>query len=184
MARLDVVLIPARADNYIYLLHDADSGATAVVDPGEAAPVIAALDARGWKPSHIINTHHHADHIEGNEAVRAKYGCILVGPRSETARIDRMDVTLAEGDVFEFAGHKAEIFETPGHTLGHIAFLFADSDILLAGDTLFVLGCGRVFEGAWRKCGSRLKNCAPCRPRPGSIAVMNIPSQMPALRFR
>ena len=157
MARLEVVLVPAGSDNYIYLLHDADSGATAVVDPGEAAPVIAALEARGWTPGHIINTHHHGDHIEGNEAVRAKYGCILVGPRSEMARIDHMDVTLAEGDVFEFAGHKAEIFETPGHTLGHIAFFFPDSDILLAGDTLFVLGCGRVFEGSMEQMWGSLK---------------------------
>ena len=86
MARLEVVLVPARSDNYVYLLHDSDSGATAVVDPGEAAPVIAALDARGWKPSHIINTHHHGDHIEGNEAARATYGCTPVGPESEAAR--------------------------------------------------------------------------------------------------
>ena len=157
MARLEVVLVPARSDNYVYLLHDADSGATAVVDPGEAAPVIAALDARGWKPSHIINTHHHGDHIEGNEAVRSKYGCTLVGPKSETARISGMDVTLAEGDSFEFAGHKAEIFETPGHTLGHIAFFFPDSDILLSGDTLFVLGCGRVFEGTMEQMWDSLK---------------------------
>ena len=157
MARLEVVLVPARSDNYVYLLHDADSGATAVVDPGEAAPVLAALEARGWKPTHILNTHHHGDHIEGNEAVRAKYGCTLVGPKSETARISGMDVTLAEGDVFEFAGHKAEIFETPGHTLGHIAFFFPDSDILLSGDTLFVLGCGRVFEGTMEQMWDSLK---------------------------
>lgn len=157
MAKLDVVLVPVRSDNYVYLLHDADSGATAVVDPGEAAPVIAALEARGWTPSVILNTHHHADHIAGNEDVRAKYGCTLVGPKSETGRIPGMDVTLAEGDAFEFAGHKAEIFETPGHTLGHIAFYFADSDILLSGDTLFVLGCGRVFEGTMEQMWDSLK---------------------------
>lgn len=147
MAKLDVVLVPVRSDNYVYLLHDPEKGATAVVDPGEAAPVVAALEARGWKPSHIINTHHHGDHIEGNEEIRRRYGCTLVGPKSETARIAGMDITLAEGDAFDFAGHEARIFETPGHTRGHISLWFADSDVLLSGDTLFALGCGRVFEG-------------------------------------
>jgi len=164
MSKLDVVLVPVRSDNYVYLLHDADSGATAVVDPGEAAPVIAALDARGWKPSHILNTHHHGDHIEGNDAVRAKYGCTLVGPKSETARIPGMDITLAEGDSFDFAGHRAEIFETPGHTLGHIAFYFPDSEILLSGDTLFVLGCGRVFEGTMEQMWNSLKKLRALPP--------------------
>ncbi|WP_420402733.1 hydroxyacylglutathione hydrolase [Nisaea sp.] len=164
MSKLDVVLVPVRSDNYVYLLHDADSGATAVVDPGEAAPVIAELEARGWKPSHVINTHHHGDHTEGNAAVRAKYGCKLVGPKSETARIPDMDITLAEGDSFEFAGHKAEILETPGHTLGHIAFFFPDSDILLSGDTLFVLGCGRVFEGTMEQMWNSLKKLRALPP--------------------
>ncbi|UUX48155.1 hydroxyacylglutathione hydrolase [Nisaea acidiphila] len=164
MSKLDVVLVPARSDNYVYLLHDADSGSTAVVDPGAAAPVIEALEARGWKADLIINTHHHGDHTEGNEAVRAKYGCKLAGPKSETARIAGMDITLAEGDSFDFAGHKAEIFETPGHTSGHIAFFFPDSDILLSGDTLFVLGCGRVFEGTMEQMWSSLKKLRALPP--------------------
>lgn len=164
MATLDVVLVPARSDNYVYLLHDADSGDTAVVDPGEAAPVIAALEERGWKPSLIINTHHHGDHTEGNEAIRAKYGCTLAGPKSETARIAGMDITLAEGDSFAFARHRAEIFETPGHTSGHIAVYFPDSDILLSGDTLFVLGCGRVFEGTMEQMWTSLKKLRALPP--------------------
>jgi hydroxyacylglutathione hydrolase len=147
MPALDIVLVPALSDNYVYLLHDAASGATAVVDPGEAAPVEAALVERGWTLTHILNTHHHADHIDGNEALKAKYGATLVGPKAEAARIPDMDVTVAEGDTYDFAGHTAQVFETPGHTTGHISFYFADSDALFPGDTLFSLGCGRMFEG-------------------------------------
>lgn len=147
MPALDIVLVPALSDNYVYLLHDAASGATAVVDPGEAAPVEAALAERGWTLTHILNTHHHADHIDGNEALKAKYGATLVGPKAEAARIPDMDVTVAEGDTYDFAGHTAQVFETPGHTTGHISFYFADSDALFPGDTLFSLGCGRMFEG-------------------------------------
>lgn len=147
MPALDIVLVPALSDNYVYLLHDAASGATAVVDPGEVAPVEAALAEHGWKLTHILNTHHHADHIDGNETLKAKYGATLVGPKSEESRIDGMDVTVSEGDTYDFAGHTAQVFETPGHTTGHIAFYFADSDALFCGDTLFSLGCGRMFEG-------------------------------------
>ena len=147
MPALDIVLVPALSDNYVYLLHDAASGATAVVDPGEAAPVEAALAERGWTLTHILNTHHHADHIDGNEALKAKYGATLVGPKAEAARIPDMDVTVAEGDTYDFAGHTAQVYETPGHTTGHISFYFADSDALFPGDTLFSLGCGRMFEG-------------------------------------
>lgn len=147
MPALDIVLVPALSDNYVYLLHDAASGATAVVDPGEVAPVEAALAARGWTLTHILNTHHHADHIDGNEALKAKYGAILVGPTAEKARIPDMDVTVGEGDTYDFAGHVAQVFDTPGHTTGHIALYFADSDALFSGDTLFALGCGRMFEG-------------------------------------
>lgn len=147
MPALEIVLIPALSDNYVYLLHDAASGATAVVDPGEAAPVEAALAERGWTLTHILNTHHHADHIDGNDALKAKFGATLVGPKAEIDRIPDMDVTLAEGDTYDFAGHEARVFETPGHTTGHISLYFVDSDALFSGDTLFSLGCGRMFEG-------------------------------------
>ncbi len=147
MAPLDIVLVPALSDNYVYLLHDQATGATAVVDPGEAAPVEAALAERGWTLTHILNSHHHADHIDGNTALKTKYNATLVGPKAEAARIDDMDVTVAEGDSYDFAGHAAAVYETPGHTSGHIAFYFADSDALFCGDTLFALGCGRMFEG-------------------------------------
>lgn len=147
MAALEIVLVPALSDNYVYLLHDAGTGATAVVDPAEAAPVEAALTARGWTLTQIVNTHHHHDHIGGNEALKAKYGVPLVGPRAETARIPDMDKTVGDGDMVEVAGHQATVYETPGHTTGHIAFHIADSAALFCGDTLFALGCGRMFEG-------------------------------------
>ena len=147
MAALEIVLVPALSDNYVYLLHDAGSGATAVVDPAEAEPVEAALAARGWTLSQIVNTHHHHDHIDGNEALKAKYGVPIVGPRSETARIPGMDVTVVDGDTVDIIGHQATVYETPGHTTGHISFHIPDSAALFCGDTLFALGCGRMFEG-------------------------------------
>jgi len=147
VAAFEIVLVPALSDNYVYLLNDPETGVTAVVDPGEAAPVIAALEARGWKLSHILNTHHHADHIDGNEELKAKYGVPLIGPKAEAARIPGMDLTVAEGDTIDVGGHQAQVFDTPGHTTGHISLYFAEDKALFAGDTLFALGCGRMFEG-------------------------------------
>ena len=147
MAKLEIALIPALSDNYVYLAHDRDSGATAVVDPAEAAPVLAALEQRGWTLTHILNTHHHADHIGGNEALKARFGAPIVGPRADAARIPGIDVEVGDGDTYDFAGHQARVFDTPGHTRGHIAFWFPDSEALFCGDTLFALGCGRLFEG-------------------------------------
>ena len=156
MAPFEIVLVPALSDNYVYLAHDPDSGATAVVDPAEAEPVEAALDARGWTLTHILNTHHHGDHIGGNAALVARFSPILIGPASETARIPNMDITVDEGDTVDIAGHTGVVFETPGHTMGHIAFWFADSDALFCGDTLFALGCGRVFEGTMEQMWNSL----------------------------
>lgn len=147
MAALEIVLVPALSDNYIYLAHDADTGDTAVIDPAEAPPVEEALAARGWKLTHILNTHHHMDHVGGNQELKAKWGCPIVGPRAETARIDGMDVLVSEGDTYAVGTQTAQVFEVPGHTTGHIAFWFKDSDALFCGDTLFALGCGRMFEG-------------------------------------
>ena len=135
------------SDTYVYLLHDSDTGTTAVVDPGEAAPVEAALAERGWTLTHILNTHHHADHIAGNDELKAKYGVPLIGPKAEAARIPDMDQTVGEGDTLDVGGHKATVYDTPGHTSGHICLHFAEDKALFAGDTLFALGCGRMFEG-------------------------------------
>jgi hydroxyacylglutathione hydrolase len=147
MARLEIAVVPALSDNYVYLAHDADNGTTICVDPAEAAPVEKALAERGWKLTHILNTHHHGDHTDGNAALKAAHGAELIGPKAETARISGMDRTVAEGDTIDLGGHVARIFETPGHTTGHISVWFEADGALFSGDTLFPLGCGRMFEG-------------------------------------
>ena len=147
MAALTVELLPALSDNYIYLLHEADSGTTAVVDPAEPGPVIAALERHGRSLDWILNTHHHMDHIGGNAALKERYGARIVGPRAEVSRIADMDRTVGQGDEVAVGGETARVFETPGHTSGHIAYWFETSKALFCGDTLFALGCGRLFEG-------------------------------------
>ena len=134
-------------DNYVYLLHDAASGATAVVDPSVADPVLAALKETGWRLSHILNTHHHWDHTGGNAALKAATGAIVVGPLADRERIPDIDVALGDGEHYAVGSEVAEIFDVPGHTRGHIAFWFPTSRALFCGDTLFTLGCGRMFEG-------------------------------------
>ena len=118
-----------------------------MVDPAEPAPVIAALEQRGLTLDLILNTHHHMDHIGGNAALKARYGAKIVGPRAEMSRIADMDRTVGEGDEVAVGGEIARVFETPGHTSGHIAYWFETSKALFCGDTLFALGCGRLFEG-------------------------------------
>jgi hydroxyacylglutathione hydrolase len=154
---LEIRLVPLLSDNYGYLLHDAASGDTAVVDPSEAAPVLAVLKAEGWTLSHILNTHHHPDHIGGNAELKAATGAVIAAPRADLHRIPDVGVPLAEGDRYRVGGSEAEIFAVPGHTTGHIAFWFEADQALFSGDTLFSLGCGRLFEGTpeemWRSLG-------------------------------
>jgi len=147
MARLEVEQIPVLSDNYVYLVHEPARGVTAVVDPAVAAPVLERLEARGWKLDWILSTHHHADHTGGNLELKKETGCRIAGPKKDARRIPGIDVELAEGDRFELGEAEAEIFETPGHTSGHISYWFPQSKALFCADTLFSLGCGRLFEG-------------------------------------
>lgn len=147
MRRLDIELIPAFSDNYIYLLRDSGSGTVAIVDPGDAAPVIDRLERDNLSLDIILNTHHHADHIGGNQALKQRYGAKIIGPAADAHRIAGLDQAVAEGDAVSVGGAMASVLETPGHTSGHIAFWFAEDDALFCGDTLFVMGCGRLFEG-------------------------------------
>jgi hydroxyacylglutathione hydrolase len=134
-------------DNYVWLLREPQSGSVAVVDPSEAAPVKSKLDALGWRLTHILNTHHHWDHTGGNLDLKQATGATIVGSAADRDRIPGIDVALSEGETYRFGAEPVQVFDIPGHTRGHIAFWFTDSDALFCGDTLFTLGCGRLFEG-------------------------------------
>jgi hydroxyacylglutathione hydrolase len=143
---LTVTLIPCLADNYAYLIEDG-AGAVGVVDPSEAPPVFAVLKARGLRLTHILNTHHHFDHTGGNLDLKAATGARIVGPRADAERIPGIDEAVGEGDETAFGTARARILDIPAHTRGHIAFWFADDAAVFTGDTLFAMGCGRLFEG-------------------------------------
>ena len=140
---LDVVCVPVLQDNYAWLLHDDASGETVAVDPGDAGPVLAAAEARGWTIGATWNTHWHPDHVGGNAAI----GAPVTAPAAEAAKIGQVDHAIAEGDTLRIGAHAAEVWRVPGHTQGHLAFHFAADGLLFTGDTLFAMGCGRLFEG-------------------------------------
>ena len=142
---LEIVPVPAFSDNYLWLVHDPASGETAVVDPGDAAPVLAEADRRGWRVAQVWNTHWHPDHTGGNLAIKEASGALISGPAAEA--IPGRDVALAEGDQVKLGDHVGRVIEVPGHTSGHIALLFEDERVAFVGDTLFAMGCGRLFEG-------------------------------------
>jgi hydroxyacylglutathione hydrolase len=137
----------ARSDNFAVLIHDTTAGLTTAIDAPEAAPIVAKLKEKGWRLDHIFTTHHHQDHVEANLALKAAYGCTIIGPQAEAAKIPGIDTALAEGETFRFAGHEVRVIATPGHTLGHIAYHLPGQRLAFTGDTLFAVGCGRVFEG-------------------------------------
>jgi hydroxyacylglutathione hydrolase len=147
MKPLDIDMFPCLADNYGFLLHDAETGLTATIDTPSVDAITAALRRRGWRLTHILNTHHHADHAGGNLALKELTGCTIVGPRADAERIPGIDRAVGEGDEFDFAGHPVRVFDTPGHTRGHIIYYLPDDAVAFVGDTLFSLGCGRLFEG-------------------------------------
>jgi len=164
MASLDIELVPLLKDNYAYLLHDAATGTTAVVDPSEARPVLAVARARGWRITHVLSTHHHWDHTGGNLEIKQATDCMVIGPGYDQERIPGIDAGVQEGDRFALGGAIAEILFIPGHTRGHIAYWFPEAAAVLCGDTLFSLGCGRLFEGTpeqmWTSLG-KLRNLPP-----------------------
>jgi hydroxyacylglutathione hydrolase len=156
MEPLEVHQFTCLDDNFGVLIHDAGSGSTASIDAPEATAVFRALDERGWELSHILVTHKHADHTQGIPALKAKTNCLVVGPERESDQFTGADQTLGDGASFDFAGHAAKVLATPGHTIGHIAYWFERDGLLFAGDTLFSLGCGRVFEGSFDQMWSSL----------------------------
>jgi hydroxyacylglutathione hydrolase len=134
-------------DNYGVLLHDPESGATAAIDAPEAAPIEAALNATGWRLSDILVTHHHADHTGGIAELKGRHRCRVVAPAGEAARIPLVDATVRENDKVRVGALEARVLETPGHTAGHISYVFPTDKLAFVGDTLFSIGCGRVIEG-------------------------------------
>lgn len=164
MTDLQIHQFACLSDNYGVLVHDPKAEVTASIDAPEEGAIFDALDEMGWSLTHILNTHHHADHTQANAALKEATGCLIAGPKGEASKIPEIDVELAEGDNFEFGGHSAQIIETPGHTLGHIAFHFAQDHVAFVGDTLFPLGCGRVFEGTMEQMWSSMEKLAALPP--------------------
>jgi len=144
---MKITIIPTLSDNYSYLL-EAGDGTTAIIDPGEPDPVIEELKKQKKKLNYIIATHHHHDHIGGNAKLQQKYGAKIAGPEKDAARIPGIEITLSEGETFDLGDEPIEIYETPGHTSGHISLYAPRSKALFCADTLFSMGCGRLFEGS------------------------------------
>jgi len=144
---LEVVRIPVLSDNYVWLVHEPESRATMVVDPAVAAPVLAEAETRGWQITDIWNTHWHPDHTGGNADIKAATGCTISGPAAERDRIPTLDVLVKGGDLVRLGTIEASVIDVPAHTSGHIAYHFVSQAAVFVGDTLFAMGCGRLFEG-------------------------------------
>lgn len=144
---LDIRTIPCLSDNYAYLAHDADTGATAVIDVPEAGPIIAALAQTGWTLTDVLITHHHWDHVDGLAALLAAHPARVVGAAADAHRLPRLDLALNEGDALSIGSETGTVIDVSGHTINHIAYHFADAHALFTADSLMALGCGRVFEG-------------------------------------
>jgi len=144
---VEILRVPVLADNYVWLMHDPASGGTVVVDPSVAEPVLAAAAERGWAIDQIWNTHWHGDHTGGNAAIKAATGCTITGPAAEADKIPTLDCTVGEGDTVRIGAIEARVMAVPAHTAGHIAYHLPSEAVVFVGDTLFAMGCGRLFEG-------------------------------------
>jgi hydroxyacylglutathione hydrolase len=147
MAKLEIEQFPCLSDNFGVLIHDDAANVTASIDAPDADAVNRALQDKGWRLSHILTTHHHADHTGGNLALKAATGCKIIGPRAEKAKIPGIDEAVGQGDSFQFGGFDMRVLDTPGHTACHITYWCPTAGVAFAGDTLFAIGCGRVIEG-------------------------------------
>jgi len=154
---IEIEMFPCLQDNYGYLLHDSQSEVTAAIDTPDAAAVLDTLERKAWRLTHILNTHHHGDHAGGNLELKRATNCTIVGPRADAHRIPGIDVEVGGGDRFELGGHPVEVFDTPGHTRGHIVYLLREDGVAFVGDTLFSLGCGRLFEGTAQQMWASLR---------------------------
>ena len=160
MSDLLIRQFPCLSDNYGFLVHDPETGETATIDTPDADRILAEADAAGWRITQIWNTHHHFDHAGGNAAVRAATGARIIAPGYDAHRITDIDVPVSDGDTVALGRHEARVLFTPGHTLGHVCYHFADDRIAFVGDTLFALGCGRLFEGSPEQMWTSLSRLA------------------------
>jgi hydroxyacylglutathione hydrolase len=164
-----VQAVPILQDNYAWLLRDDATGATAIVDPAEGPPIIAAIEAAGGRLDLILLTHHHADHIQASDEVHARFpSAKVVGAAADAHRLPKLDQAVKEGDEVRLGGAVARVIDTPGHTRGQINYFFPDGEVLLAGDTLFSLGCGRLIEGTPAEMFASLRKLAAL---PGATKV-------------
>lgn len=161
---LEIARLPVLSDNYVWLAHEAGSGETAVIDPAVAGPVLEEAERRGWRITQIWNTHWHPDHTGGNQAIKQATGCFVTAPVAEKGRIPTMDRGVAEGDRVSLGPLEAEVMEVPAHTAGHIAYYLPAEATLFIGDTLFAMGCGRLFEGRPEQMHANLRRLATLPP--------------------
>jgi hydroxyacylglutathione hydrolase len=146
MARLTVCAVPVLTDNYVWMIRNAETGETAAVDPSVAAPVLDAAAANDMRITQVLNTHWHPDHTGGNEGIKQATGCSITAP-AEARRVSQVDHVVAEGDRVSVVGAEAIVWDIPAHTAGHIAYYFEEEGMIFVGDTMFAMGCGRLFEG-------------------------------------
>ena len=161
---IEIVRIPVLSDNYVWLANDPASGETTVIDPAVADPVLAEAARRDWQITQIWNTHWHPDHTGGNAAIKAATGCTVTAPAAEAARIPTLDRAVSEGDIVCLGEIEAEVIEVPAHTAGHIAYLLPTEGVAFVGDTLFAMGCGRLFEGTAAQMFANMQRLAQLPP--------------------
>ena len=161
----EITTIKSLTDNYIWILRNNSDNLTAVIDPGESVSVNKTLKKNQWDLNQIINTHHHYDHTDGNSKLKEKWNAELVAPKQEKNKIPNIDIEVKDGDLINLAGLKAKVIHTPGHTIGHVVYYLEKEKILFAGDTIFSLGCGRVFEGSMEDMYLSLKKIKNLDPK-------------------
>lgn len=161
---LQIVTVPCRTDNYAFLAHDPATGATAVIDVPEAAPILQALENQGWTLSDVLLTHHHHDHVEGLDELLKSAPARVTGAAAEAHRLPPLDLALREGDTVRIGAETGHVIAVPGHTLGHVAYHFPASAAVFTGDSLMALGCGRVFEGTMAQMHASLGKLAALSP--------------------
>jgi hydroxyacylglutathione hydrolase len=164
MANLEIHQFICRSDNYGVLVHESRTGTTISIDAPDAKAIADNLKKRGWQLTHILTTHHHEDHVAGNLDLKEAYGCTIIGPEKEKDKIPGIRRTVRGGDVFDIAQRKLKVFDCPGHTAGHVAYHFAEDYLLFAADTLFAMGCGRVFEGTMEEMFSSVNQFRELQP--------------------